>query len=65
MAKGFPQPSPEQREAQRLAHLTCDRAFQDFCDGCGVHFRPSPFNAPGACSQCCIRWGVYAERCES
>lgn len=67
MTKGFPQPSHAQRDAERTEMLAGfgRRTDYDFCDGCGVHFRPSPFNAPGACSQCCIRWGVYAERYES
>ena len=38
---------------------------QDFCDGCGARFRPSPLNAPGVCTQCTARWGVYATRYES
>jgi hypothetical protein len=61
MAKGFTQPTPEQREAQRieLDKAAGTHVETDFCDGCGATFVPGPFNASGACASCCIRWNVY------
>lgn len=53
--EGRDQPAPTEGVAVELEH----------CDGCGAMFRPTPLNAPGACTSCCARWGIYAERYES
>lgn len=59
----FRQPTPEQREAERIELLGAHVEL-DFCDGCGARFRPSPLNAPGACSRC-APGSAYATRYES
>ncbi len=66
MSKGFPQPSPERREAQQIemAKAAGTHVELDFCDGCGARFRPSPLNAPGVCSMC-APGSVYATRYDS
>lgn len=66
MSKGFQQPTPGRREAEQV-ELTKESGSYvelDFCDGCGTRFRPSPLNAPGACSRCALG-SVYATRYES